>query len=125
MLLSSRVWLATFAEGRSRTLSCNPAQVAVSCRVHKYLIVRSPYDNELVTLLTVPNVCITLGVPAFHKRETLSHTARKSEQRVDLPMKGISQDFRAQVRCRSNFRCVEERREKMTDQTKKTNQRSI
>ena len=38
-------------------------QVAVSCSVSKYRIVRSPYDNELVTVLIVTNVYITLGVP--------------------------------------------------------------
>ena len=40
---------------------------AVSRSVPKYLIVRSFYDNELFTLLTVRNVYITLGVPVSHK----------------------------------------------------------
>ena len=39
-------------------------QGEVSCSVHKYVIIRSPYDNELVTPLTVRNVYITLRVPA-------------------------------------------------------------
>ena len=34
------------------------AQGAVSRSVRKYLIVRSPYDNELVTLLTVRNMYV-------------------------------------------------------------------
>ena len=64
-------WHSRVAPGQA-SLSCNLLG-PVSRSVPTYLIARCAYDNELVTLLTVRNVHITLGVPVSHKRES-SHT---------------------------------------------------
>ena len=63
----------------------------VTCRVPKYMIVRSLYDNELLTLLTVRNRYITLCLISV--KHSVSHTARKSERRVYVTMSGICPGF--------------------------------